>query len=271
MKVGFSTFVCPDWGLDEIIAAAVKHRYHGVELRIGAGHKHGVELDSPVGVRIDARQKLTDAKIELCCLASGLQMIHEEAVSQLHGCLELAVDMGCPAIRVLGGPLTDPSVMPYAIDKVTQNLEDAAGLADQAGVELWVETCDLFHQALDAAEAVRRVGHPAVGLCYDPMHPYRYGERIKDTLLAINGLVRHTHFHDAVSSREHVVVTPMGQGDLPMDQIYQALRGMGYQGYLCGLWYHQQYGDSPDESLGAYQCDLTRLISRQHRPSIRRR
>jgi sugar phosphate isomerase/epimerase len=94
------------------------------------------------------------------------------------------------------------------------------------------------------------------------MHPYRMGESLQDTVGALGTLVRHTHWHDAVNARDKVIITPLDQGELPMDDMMKALAKMGYNGYLSGEWFNTMYGNTPHESLAAYMRDMRTLCQR---------
>ena len=55
LKYAFMTFSTPDLTLDEVLAAARRFGYDGVELRISSNHRHGIELDSDRATRQAAR------------------------------------------------------------------------------------------------------------------------------------------------------------------------------------------------------------------------
>lgn len=264
MKLGFTTFACPQWDFEEIIAAARRHRYHGVEFRTDAGHQHGIVVTTKPSVRLEIRQRLVESGIEACCLATSLRLLDDEFLNQLPAYTELAADTGCPGVRVLGGRITEDMTVAHVIEKASWPLREAADIAAEAGVELWLETSDLFTKAADAAAVVRAANHAAVGICYNNIHPYRHGESLRKTTAALKGLVRHTHFHDAVNSPDQVIITPAGRGEMPIHEMFQALTQMEFDGYLSGEWFHDQYGNNPDDSLEAYHRDMTSLAQRHH-------
>ena len=78
----------------------------------------------------------------------------------------------------------------------------------------------------------------------------------------MTGMIRHTHFHDAPADPQRVIITRLGKGELPMDEMFAALVRMGYDGYISGEWFDQMYGDEPDESLANYHEDMTTLAKR---------
>jgi sugar phosphate isomerase/epimerase len=259
MKLAFTTFACPDWSLSKVIQAAVKHGYSGVEFRIDAHHEHGVDLWLCTPERWARMAQLANAGVEIACLGTSLQFIHEDVVEQLPERLKLAKEVGAPALRVLCGKPAAPMSRQQVIDRLAFTLRFGAELADEQGVELWLETHDTMSRGVDAATVVRQVNHHGLGLCWDTLNPVRVGEDLETTVAAITGLVRHVHFHDGLADRDRLVITRMGDGDVLIDEAFAALVKMGYDGYLSGEWFHDQYGEKPDDGIVFYQEEVVGL------------
>ena len=262
MRISFMTFACPDYAFDQVMALGVRHGYGGVEFRCDSDHRHGVMIESTKAQRAELRHKLVDAGLEAPCLATSLQFIHQKAVEQALPRIELAVDIGCPALRVFCGPLPDGVGVDSAIPMVAANLRRAAGRALKAGVKLWLETHDSISLGVHAGRIVRLVDHPAVAINWDNMHPFRVGEPLAKTWEAIGPFIQHTHFHDAVARPGTPVIRPFGQGELPLQQMYNLLRFSGYAGYFSGEWFGDQMGPDPDASLAIYKQGLQALEQR---------
>ena len=268
MKISFMTFACPVYTFDQVVSLALRQGYGGIEFRCDSEHKHGVMVESSKAQRVEFRRKLGDAGLEACCLATSLQFVQKEAAEEALARIELAVDMGCPGLRVFCGPLAQGMSIEDAILRVARNLRRVAERASYAGVRLWLETHDSISKGVHAGRIVRLVNHPAVGINWDNMHPYRNGESLKTTWEAIGPFVQHTHFHDSLASPrkgqsgaspDQVVITPFGEGELPIQRMYDLLRFAGYEGYFSGEWFETQMGPDPDSSLRAFKDGLLRL------------
>jgi len=259
MKISFMTFACPAYTFDQVVALAQRHGYDGIEFRCDSDHKHGVMVESSKAQRAESRRKLGDAGLEACCLATSLQFVKNEAAEQALARIELAVDMGWPGLRVFCGPLPEGVSIDEAILRVARNLRRVAESALHAGVRLWLETHDSVSKGIHAGRIVRLVNHPAVGINWDNMHPYRNGESLKTTWEAIGPFVQHTHFHDSLASPDQVVIKPFGEGELPIQRMYDLLRSSGYEGYFSGEWFETQMGADPDASLQAFREGLQQL------------
>ncbi len=88
------------------------------------------------------------------------------------------------------------------------------------------------------------------------------GEDLATSFAHLQGRLRHVHLHDGLKREDLVVVRPLGEGDLPMSETFRRLRQSGYDGFLCGEWFHDQYGPTPDEALERYAADINELAIR---------
>lgn len=263
MKIAFNTFTCPDWNLNQIVEAAERIGYQGVELRCGAGHGHGVEIGSSRIKLQDMARLLEKHSVEPCCIATSMQFATDAVMDQAPALVDLAAGLGCPGLRVFCGPVPGGRSLSEAIDKAGQQLQVIAEIAEPIGIQLWVETHDSFSLGASAAGAVRRANHPAVGVLYDNLHPYRRGEPVDATIATIAGMVRHVHFHDGLNLPDKVVIRPFGKGELPLDEMFRGLLNTGYDGFVCGEWFHGMYGEDRMEALTNYFNDMTGLAA-QH-------
>ncbi len=262
MKLSFTTFACPNWPLVQVIEAANQYGYQGVEFRCDAGHRHGVEITAANSQRMHFGEQLQQAGITACCLGSSLKLVADDFLVQLPARLDLATDLDYPGIRVFCGRPGESVGRQEHMEHCTQNLRVAADFASGVGVEVWLETHDWASYATDAAGIIRMADHGSAGIHYDNMHPYRMGEPLEVTIDELGNLVRHTHFHDAVSDGKKVVVRPVGEGDLPINQMFAALIKMGFDGYLGGECFYDQYGENVDAALAAFHKDMTGLANR---------
>jgi sugar phosphate isomerase/epimerase len=259
MKISFMTFACPQLSFDEVISLAVRHAYQGIEFRCDAGHKHGVELAATAEQRAVYRRELADAGVEPCCLATSLQFVNKAAVDQAPALIDLAADLGCPALRVFCGPLPASLDIENAVPIVAEHLRHVVERALYTGIKLWLETHDSISKGVYAGRIVRLVDHPALAINWDNMHPYRNGEALADTWQAISPFIQHTHFHDALADPGAPVITPFGQGQLPVQAMFELLRQAKYNGYYSGEWFDTQMGADADASLEAHKQGLLLL------------
>lgn len=260
MKIAFMTFACPTWSANDVIAAAERHGYDGIEWRIDAEHAHGVEVRMDAAQRAALRRRLADAGLATCCIASSLRFNlagadeRRAAIDAAPAIVELAADLGAPGVRVFGGPCPEGRTLSDGVGWAAESLAELAPVAAAHGVQLWLETHDDFAAGRTVGDVLARVNDPAVRANWDVMHPYRgAGESVADTRAALHGRLAHTHFHDCTATGTGGEgICPFGRGYLPLVEMLHALREEGFEGYLSGEWFGQDLGATPDEALATY-------------------
>jgi sugar phosphate isomerase/epimerase len=260
MKISFSSFTCPMWELGQILSTARDCGYHGVDIRVDANHHHGVEIDTTPERRKALAHEIRISSIEPICLSTGIQLIHKDSLELIQSRIKLAADLKFKAVRVLCGHPEDPMTPAEIVELLAPRVRQAAVLAERQHLELWIETHDELSKGRLMAAVISEAAHDNVGVVYNTLHPYRMGESAQETLAALGKRIAYVRFHDGLKDPEKVVVCPMGRGHLPLDKIFSGLLTIPYNGYLCGEWFHEQYGHSPLEALQLYYKEITRLI-----------
>jgi sugar phosphate isomerase/epimerase len=264
MKICFLTFACPQWDLDQVIDAALRHSYHGIEFRCDAGQAHGVEVTAARDFVNSANRKLSEAGLEAPCLATSIKLAEINSISDALPRIELAAAIGAKSIRVFCGEPQGEIALNEVVVLVGSRLRELADLSSPFDIDVLLETHDTLHRGVDSARAVRIADHPHVGINYDNMHPYRMHEDLDTTFDALQGLIRHTHIHDAEADDElhRAIILPLDKGDMPMDDMLRRLVASGFDDYVGGEWFGNEYGTTPDESLGAYRREMELLLRR---------
>lgn len=268
MKISFTTFACPEWPLPRILETAEELGYHGIEFRCDGNQRHGVEVFTGREERAEIRTLLERRGLQVPCLATSLQFLNETVADEALARIELASDLGAAGLRVFCGPMPAGLEMRHVVERAGEHLRLIAETAKQFNVELWLETHDTASRGADAAAILDQADHSALGVVYDNLHPFRRGESVEATFAAIGPRVRHVHLHDGLNDPDRVVIRPIGQGQLPMEEIMARLARMGYEGFVSGEWFNDQYGEDPFEALTAYRREV-RDLAEQHGVELR--
>jgi sugar phosphate isomerase/epimerase len=244
MKYAFMTFSTPDLELPEVLALARRLGYDGVEVRIDAKHRHGLERGSGAAGREAARKTAAEAGVELCCVATSCRFADpaaaEKAVAEAREAIDLAADIGARRVRVFGGQIPAGTGREAAVEGVASALSSLAGQAGERGVTVCLETHDDWCDPKHVAAVLDRVGDPAIAANWDIMHPVRTGKATMDEAFAALGpRVRHVHFHDGAQDNAQRMV-PVGEGQIDHRRAVQLLAGAGYDGFLSGEWINWQ-------------------------------
>ena len=241
MKIAFSTLGCPDFGWMDIYSMAKDFHFDGIEIR-GLGQNIMAATASPFTERqIDkTRAKLASLHLEIPCLSSGCCLKYPEkraeVVEEIRQYVDLAVKLSTPFIRILGDQ--DPAPAGEVDDEyVADVLTELADIAQPAGVTLLVETNGVYADTRRLAALLDAVARPSVAALWDMHHPYRHmGEAPRQTVSNLGARIRYTHTKDSVSENGKVRYRMMGEGDLPVYEMLDALKDSGYDGYVSLEW-----------------------------------
>ena len=238
MNYSFMTFSTPDLSLAEVLEVAQRYGYDGIEPRLDSGHAHGIEVDTNAAERASIRDQVVKSGIALACLATSLRYADPTMtagmIEQTHERIDLAGDLGVPAMRVFGGQIPDTSSREEATDLLAESLSAVADHAAERGVTLCLETHDDWCAPGHVAAVLGRVNHPAVGANWDIMHPIQRGNATMDEAFeALEPWIRHLHLHDGT---KEAGLMPIGRGDIDHKRALELLRTIDYAGFLSGEW-----------------------------------
>jgi len=197
------TWLCPDWDVKQILNAAKKYGYDGVEIRVESNQKHGIELTASKEERLAAKRAFADAGIKISCIATSLQFAipdeskQKDNIETIKKYIELCVDTECPYIRVFGGQ-TAPGEIKGVISFTAAALIKAADCAKGTDVKILLETHDNFSQSVRVAEVLKTAKHPNLGALWDVMHPFRLLDSFSYAYSNLKGYVQHLHIHDGI-------------------------------------------------------------------------
>jgi len=273
MRYSFMSFSCPELTLEDMLALAQKYGYAGLEPRVSAKHRHGIEFDSSATFRKQCREQAAAAQIAIACIATSCRYadagILTEQIKDTHRAIDLAGDLGAPRIRVFGGPLSQGIAREAAVEMVAAALRSLAPHAAERGVVLCMETHDDWCDPADVAEVMQRVAHPSIAVNWDIMHPVRAGKATMDQAFhALKPWIRHVHFHDGIQVDEKLSLCPIGEGAIDHRRAVQLLQSEKYADFLSGEWidWEPYASHLPRElaTMKSYEC--LAAAARRRRP-----
>ena len=244
MKLSFSTLGCHEYTLDQIIACGKKYGFNGVELRHVEKNVLLWELPdfSSAASLAASKRKINDAGLEVCVVgASGSFSLpglfkRREQMDLLRRWSEVAQGLGCPYVRVFGGPVPDGQSMEETLKWSSDGLNEAIPVMAKYGVTLLLETHDSFSSSKGLLPLIQRL-NGSFGIVWDILHPIRFGEVIEETWNKLGPFVKHIHMKDSkVYSDKDFDFKFMGEGKLPIPWIMKILAAAGYKGYYSFEW-----------------------------------
>ncbi len=260
VRLAFLSSTCPEWTFEQMVDAAVKHGYEGVDLRVEWGHNHGLELESTADQRRDARAYAAAQDVMISCLAIGARFARataeerEVAVDQVRRYAELASDLGSPFLRVFGGNLPPGQTMADLRPATAEALGRAAEASAPFGVTPCLETHDQHNDPADVAWIVEHAGSGNVGVVWHPAHHLRLGIPVDDAYARLRPWVRHLHLQDwpkgGLAAGERAGFLPIGEGDGHLARVFELLERDNFEGYAANEWIIKRHAElDPEQYL----------------------
>lgn len=247
MKLSLLTYLMArNWELPKIIEVARSAGFAGVEFRVDARHRHGVELDTSPAQRRAIRDQLQDAYLAVAALGTGCRFDNpdpqrrREAVELTKRYVELAANVGAGRIRVFGNDMPRGEDAPDRADVlryVGDALREAGEFADPFGVDVLLEMHGQFNFWGFARAAVEHAAHPRVALVYNCDRRDMVGGSVAATYGRVRDLIRHVHMHELTNG-------------YPYPELFALLQRDGYEGYLSSEV--EQEVPPPEEYLHLY-------------------
>ncbi|MDF2721857.1 MAG: sugar phosphate isomerase/epimerase [Paenibacillus sp.] len=260
MKLSFTTLGCPEWDLDTIITRAVEYGYDGIDFRGLQGNMNVYELSPFATDYADTRSKIEQAGLQVSCFSSSITLVsaarEEQNLEELKQYVKLCERFGAKYIRAFGGKLSSEGrEASLAIGK--RQISQMVPYLREAGVKLVVETHDDWTSCDDVAALIEGTSPDTVAVLWDVHHPYRMiQESPERTWEVLGSRIEYTHWKDSVpaadQSGKHSYCF-MGEGDIPLGNIYSVLKANGYDSWYTLEWEKKWHPELAEPELALPQ------------------
>ncbi len=255
MKLAFSTLGCPDFSWTDIYPMAKDLHFDGIEIRGLGNDIYAVKARPFTGAQLPRTiRKLGELGLEIPCLSTGnplyIKENREENIVEVCQYIALAQKLSTPYIRLLVGLEAGPVGNEVDDDFIVELLRELAAPAAEAGVTLLVESNSDYADTKRLRRVLDAVGDPAVAALWDMHHPYRYfHESPEETVNNLGHYIKYVHVKDSVMEGDQVHYRVMGEGDLPIYQMLDALDQIDYDGYISFEWLKRWARDLTDAGI----------------------
>ena len=241
MKISFSTLGCPDFSWIDIYSMAKDFGFDGIEVR-GIGSALNAADAQPFQPKWIGKTtaKLDQLGLQIPCISTGTSLAipekRAEALAEIRAAIALCVPLKTPYIRILAD--TDAAITCPVNDRdIAIALRALAPEAEKAGVTLLAETNGVYADTKRLRALLDEINHKHVAALWDMHHPYRFfGESAAQTIENLGAYIRHCHIKDSVMEDGQPIYRLMGEGDMPLSEMLDALKASGYEGYVSLEW-----------------------------------
>ena len=242
MKLSFSTLACPEYSFPDICAMATDLGFSGIEVRglgddiFDRGHNMPFAEEN-----IEATaKKLSSMGIEIPILSSDCCLRHkalaEENIELVKKYIKAAKVLGTKYVRVLGddGPEANDEGND---EEVLSQLSAIIPLAEEAGIKILLETNGVYSNTARLKSLLDSVHSENIGVIWDIHHPYRFAKESPETTVQNLGMyISHVHVKDSIEENGEIIYKLMGEGDMPIKEMIQALASINFEGYFSLEW-----------------------------------
>ena len=267
IKLATMSSVCPDWTLDEVFAGMKRHGYRGFEPRVEWDHACGIELERTAQERRELKARFANEGLELCCIATGVQMAAEDRavraghVEDLRRYIDLAADLSCPFLRTFGGIWSHDKELKVMVDYMVEGYARVLDQAREREVTVLLETHDHWSNSVSVRAVLEQANHPNLQALWDLMHPQRVFERPAESFEVLKSYVVHAHAHDGTFVDGKMTTLPLGQGIFDHFAPLQLLRAAGFDGYFSVEIIHAPGSNhDADGVLSQYATEFRKLL-----------
>ena len=235
MKLSFSINGWNGYSWEDFVTAAQEARIGGIELhdihtddftqKTGPFHRY----NTAATVRGMFEKRLTIPCLDsVCDIADG----NADNGNEIKECLRAAHDLNVPYVRVhaADGGADD-------MDAVIACLEQVEPEAERLGVTMLLETVGMFAATNRLRDVLNHFASDSLAALWDMHHTCRDGgEDAQTTITNLGAYVRHVHIKDSVVENGRVSYRLIGEGDLPIEEMMQALSSVNYDGFISLEW-----------------------------------
>ncbi|MCF0226712.1 MAG: AMP-binding protein [Methanobrevibacter sp.] len=254
MKTCFSTLACPDFSWQDIYSMAKDFNFDGIEIR-GLGEDiYSVKAEPFTDEQLpETISKLDDLNLEIPCLSSGAIANNletkEEVIAEVKDYAELASKLGTKYIRILGD--REPGPKEEVDDEVVISIvKELVPIAEKNNVTLLLETNGAYADTKRLKKVLDEIGSEHVQALWDMHHPYRFfNESPKTTVNNLGDYIKYTHVKDSIMEDGKVIYKMMGNGDLPIKDMFDELNSIDYDGYVSLEWVYRWARDMLDAGI----------------------
>ncbi len=267
IKLSTMSSVCPDWTLDEVFAGMKRHGYKGFEPRVEWNHSCGIALELSAVERKEMVRRFSDEDLELCCIATGVQMAAEDIsvrsgqIEDLRRYIDLAGDLNCPLLRTFGGIWSHDKEIKVMVDYVVEGYSQVLDQARDRKVTVLLETHDHWSNSVTVRAVLEQANHPNLRALWDIMHPQRVFERTTESFEVLKPYIAHTHAHDGTFVEGRMTTLPLGEGIFDHLVPLQLLSAANFEGFFSVEVIHTPGSDhDPDGVLSQYAKEFWNLL-----------
>ena len=230
LKLSFSIQNWTHMTFDELCMAALDARLKGLELcDIQSELFRGKSSPANPALAAATRRRLTNRGLSIPCVDTAGDFTDPNFFDELTQCITLARNLGVEHV----GIHTDADNQGACAERIGQLLP----LLGDEKITLLVETTGAYADTSRLRDLLNHFADDRLAALWN-MHSTCVvgGEDAETTITNLGAYVRHVHIHDYRREGSAVVPEMIGEGQLPLQDLMNALRSVNYDGFISIQW-----------------------------------
>ena len=239
MKLSFSTKGWHGNSFDEFCEIAQDLNFKGIELHNIYNplftEKDGAFYDYAANATL---RKLYEMKLSLPCIDTVCNPCDKskrgETIGEITKCMQIAKNLHIPYVRIRA--ISDDSVE-LVSEIMSDVISEILPKAEQSGITILVETCGVYCDTAALRDLLERFASDNLAALWDMYSTYFCGNETADTTIKnLGAYVRHVHIKDAVKKGDITEFCLLGEGELPINEMMNALRSVNFDEFISLEW-----------------------------------
>ncbi|MEE1197980.1 MAG: AMP-binding protein [Acutalibacteraceae bacterium] len=239
MKLSFSTKGWHGNSFDEFCEIAQDLNFKGIELHNIYNplftEKDGAFYDYAANATV---RKLYEMKLSLPCIDTVCNPCDKskrgETIGEITKCMQIAKNLHIPYVRIRA--ISDDSVESVS-EIMSDVISEILPKAEQSGITILVETCGVYCDTAALRDLLERFASDNLAALWDMYSTYFCGNETADTTIKnLGAYVRHVHIKDAVKKGDATEFCLLGEGELPINEMMNALRSVNFDEFISLEW-----------------------------------
>ncbi len=275
IRVAAHTMGIPHMTVSEGARFVKEAGYDAIELICQDDYRCGLAENASRAEVSETARMVEDAGLRVSCLVPYMKAFNsldaargESVMDAARRAVDMAAELSANGMRILTGEEVPEADSSRCWDAMIERLRVLAEYADAHGIDLWLENHmdTQVYTASEMAALVAAIGHPRVGITYDPCNLVIMGEDNNRAAFDIQAAhIRHVHLDDGRMKPEGgIVSTPLDGGEMPWRDWVRWLVETGYDGYLTAEYVYRWTPEvlpPPEEALPAEAVAIREAVS----------
>ena len=240
MKLSFSTKGWQNLGWQTITRLANDMKVDGIELHDISDPSIAVDVLEPHNISV-TRRYLLENKLRIPCIdypleiADGVNLTAK--LEKLKEIIDVAVNLRTKYIR-LHTRIYDDTKKEETKEYAVKFLESALPISQKNGLTLLIETAGIFADTVILKSLLDSFALDDLGALWDMHNTFFYcGESAEKTIENLGAYVKQVHIKDSeLDENKKRRFCLIGKGDLPIDEMMNALSSVNYDGFVSLEW-----------------------------------